>query len=67
MKHGNNLLALIKIMEEKFERCVKKVKKSSGKEGLAIGVCVKNVLWKRGYTLKRYRKGKLITQKRKTK
>jgi hypothetical protein len=29
--------------------------------------CVKNVLWKRGYTLKRYRKGKLITQKRKTK
>jgi hypothetical protein len=65
MKLGNNLLALIKIMEEKFERCVKKVKKSSGREALAIAVCTKNVLWKRGYTLKKYRKGKLITQKRK--
>jgi hypothetical protein len=53
-------------MENKFERCVKKVKKSSGKESLAIAVCTKNVLWKRGHTLKRYRKGKLITQKRKT-
>ena len=54
------------MIEEKFNRCVKKVKKSSGKEGLAISVCTKNVLWKKGYTLKRYRKGKLITQKRKT-
>ena len=48
----------------KFERCVKKVKKSMG-ESAAIAICTQSVLWKRGLTLKKYKKGRLITQKRK--
>lgn len=55
----------------KFNRCVKKVRKTikarkgSTKESAAIGVCTKSVLFPRGRTIKRYRKSKLITQKRK--
>ena len=54
----------------RFERCVKKVKKSvrprtgSTKESAAIGICTKSVLFPRGRTMKRYRKGHLKTQKR---
>lgn len=53
-----------------FERCVKKVKtsvtprKGSSKESAAIAICTKTVLYKRGRTIKRYRKGHLKTQKR---
>jgi hypothetical protein len=47
----------------KFERCVKKVKKTM-KEGPAIAICTKSVLWKRGLTLKRYKKGRVTTQKK---
>jgi hypothetical protein len=48
----------------KFERCVKKVKKSMD-ESAAIAICTKSVLWKRGLTLKKYKKGRVFTQKRK--
>ena len=51
-------------VHEKFDRCVKKVKVKLGESG-GIAVCTKSVLWKRGLTLKRYKKGKLITQSRK--
>jgi hypothetical protein len=50
----------------KFERCVKKVKKNL-KEGAAIAICTKTVLWKRGLTLKTYTKGRVVTKKRKLK
>jgi hypothetical protein len=55
----------------KFNRCVKRVRKTikarrgSTKESAAIGVCTKSVLFPHGVTIKRYRKAKLITQKRK--
>ena len=54
----------------KFNRCVKAVKrtvrarKGSTKESAAIAICTKSVLQTRGKTLKSYRKGKLITQKK---
>ena len=54
----------------KFDRCVKYVKKTvrarkgSTKESAAIAICTKSVLHKRGRTLKSYRKGKLVTQKK---
>ena len=54
----------------KFNRCVKKVRKTvktrknSNPESAAIAICTKSVLFPRGRTIKRYRKGKLITQKR---
>jgi hypothetical protein len=55
----------------RFNRCVKsirktvKARKGSTKESAAIGICVKSVLHKRGRTLKRYSKKRLVTQKRK--
>lgn len=55
----------------KFDRCVKtvrktvKARKGSNKESAAIAICVTSVLHPKGRTLKRYRKGRLITQKRK--
>jgi hypothetical protein len=58
-------------MPGKFDRCVKSVKKSvkprkgSNKESAAIAICVKSVLHPRGRTIKRYRKGRLTTQRRK--
>jgi hypothetical protein len=48
-------------IREKFDRCVKKVKVKLGESG-GIAVCTKSVLWKRGLTLKQYKKGKLIIQ-----
>ena len=55
----------------KFNRCIKSVRKTvkprkgSTKESAAIGICVKTVLHRRGRTLKRYSKKRLVTQKRK--
>jgi hypothetical protein len=55
----------------KFDRCVKtvrktvKTRKGSSKESAAIAICVTSVLHPKGRTLKRYRKGRLLTQKRK--
>lgn len=55
----------------KFDRCVKsvrrtvKARKGSTKESAAIAICVTSVLHPKGKTLKRYRKGRLVTQKRK--
>jgi hypothetical protein len=56
--------------KKSFERCVKSVRKSvkarkgSTKESAAIAICTKSVLHTRGKTIKRYRKGRLVTQKR---
>ena len=53
----------------RFNRCVKTVKKSivprpdSNKESAAIAICTKSVLQRRGRTLKKYRKGRIRTQK----
>jgi len=70
---------------ERFAKCVKKLTKrfrpaslkqrkssftASDKEGIAIAICTKTILWPQGRTLKRFsmENGKpvLITQKRKT-
>lgn len=57
-------------ISSKFNRCVKSVRKTvrarkgSTKESAAIGICTKSVLQKRGRTMKRYRKGRLVTQKK---
>jgi hypothetical protein len=54
----------------KFNRCVKsvrstvKARKGSNKESAAIAICTKSVLQKRGRTLKSYRKGRLVTQRK---
>lgn len=54
----------------KFNRCVKSVRstvrarKGSTKESAAIAICTKSVLHTRGKTMKRYRKGRLVTQKK---
>jgi hypothetical protein len=54
----------------KFNRCVKSVRKTvkarpkSTKESAAIAICTKSVLQSRGRTLKRYRRGRLTTQRR---
>ena len=54
----------------KFNRCVKSVRatvrarKGSTKESAAIAICTKSVLQTRGKTMKRYRKGRLVTQKK---
>jgi hypothetical protein len=53
----------------RFNRCVKGVRKTikprpnSSKESAAIAICTKSVLQTRGKTLKKYRKGRLRTQK----
>lgn len=53
----------------KFDRCVKAVsktvkpRKGSTKESAAIAICTKSVLFPRGKTIKRYRKGRLRTQR----
>lgn len=57
-------------LSRKFNRCVKSVRrtvrarKGSTKESAAIAICTKTVLQPRGKTLKRYRKGRLVTQKK---
>ena len=59
-----------KTLRSKFDRCVKSVKKTvkarkgSSKESAAIGICTTSVLHPRGRTIKRYRKGRLTTQKK---
>ena len=58
-KGGSNI-------SSKFDRCIKSVRKTvkaRNKESAAIGICTKSVLQTRGRTLKRYRKGRLTTQK----
>jgi hypothetical protein len=56
-------------VSSKFDKCVKtvrktvKARKGSNKESAAIGICTKSVLQTRGRTMKRYRKGRLTTQK----
>ncbi len=55
---------------KKFDRCVKavrktvKTRKGSSKESAAIAICTKSVLHTRGRTIRKYKKGKLYTQKR---
>lgn len=51
----------------KFDRCVKAVRKTvraRNKESAAIAICTKSVLQTRGRTLKRYKKGRLTTQRK---
>jgi hypothetical protein len=54
----------------KFSRCVKSVRKTvrarpkSSTESAAIAICTKSVLQTRGLTMKRYRKGRLTTQRK---
>lgn len=54
----------------KFNRCVKKVgktvkaRKGSNKESAAIAICTKSMLHPRGRTIKRYRRGRLTTQRK---
>jgi hypothetical protein len=54
----------------KFGSCVKavrktvKARKGSSAESAAIAICTKSMLHPRGRTIKRYRKGRLTTQKR---
>jgi hypothetical protein len=57
-------------LSSKFNRCVKSVKKTvkarkgSNKESAAIAICTKSVLQKRGRTMKRYTRKRLVTQKK---
>jgi hypothetical protein len=56
-----------KSQSAKFSRCVKSVRKTvkaRQKESAAIAICTKSVLHTRGRTIKSYRKGRLITQKK---
>lgn len=54
----------------KFNRCVKSVRstvrarKGSNKESAAIAICTTSVLHPRGRTIKRYRKKRLVTQRK---
>jgi len=52
------------LLNKKFDRCVKSVMMSNNPEAKAIAICTKTVLFKRGRTIKRYTKGRLITQRR---
>jgi hypothetical protein len=51
-------------VNKKFDRCVKLVMMSNNPEAKAIAICTKSVLFKRGLTIKRFRKGRLVTQRR---
>ena len=59
-----------KTLRTKFDHCVKavrktvKARKGSNKEAAAIAICTTTLLHPRGRTMKRYRKGRLLTQKR---
>jgi hypothetical protein len=59
------------ITSKRFCKCVKAVQRTmKQKEGVAIAVCVSNMLHRKGKTLKKFRCGKkprLVTQKRKRK
>lgn len=56
---------------KKFNKCVKSVRKTvkarkgSNKESAAIAICTTTILHPRKRTIKRYRKGRLVTQRRK--
>jgi hypothetical protein len=58
-------------ISKKFDKCVKSVRKTvkarkgSNKESAAIAICTTSVLYPRKRTTKRYRKGRLVTQRRK--
>ena len=60
-----------KSQTKRFGSCVKavrktvKARKGSTAEGAAIAICTTSILHPRGRTIKRYRKGRLLTQKRK--
>lgn len=60
-----------KSQTERFSRCVKMVRRTvtprrgSNKESAAIAICTKTILQKRGRTIKRYSKKRLVTQRRK--
>ena len=57
-------------ISSKFNRCIKSVRKTvkprkrSTKESAAIAICTTSVLHPRGRTLRRYRRGRLVTQKK---
>lgn len=59
-----------KSQAKRFGSCVKavrktvKARKGSTAEGAAIAICTTTLLHPRGRTLKRYRKGRLLTQRR---
>jgi hypothetical protein len=59
-----------KSQTKRFGSCVKavrktvKARKGSNPESAAIAICTTTLLHPRGRTLKRYRKGRLLTQKR---
>ena len=60
-----------KSQTKRFGSCVKavrktvKARKGSSAESAAIAICTTSILYPRGRTIKRYRKGRLLTQKRK--
>lgn len=70
LKHPYRAGGRRKTLRTKFNHCVKSVRKTvkarkgSNKESAAIAICTKTVLHPRGRTLKRYRKGRLLTQKK---
>ena len=57
-------------VSNKFNRCVKSVRKTvkarkgSSKESAAIAICTTTILHPRKRTLKSYRKGRLVTQRK---
>ena len=59
-----------KSQTKRFDTCVKAVRKTvrarkgSSKESAAIAICTTTLLHPRGRTIKRYRKGRLQTQRR---
>lgn len=58
-------------ISKKFDKCVKSVRRTvkprrgSTKESAAIAICTTTILHPRKRTLKKYRKGRLVTQRRK--
>lgn len=67
---GNLFAGKRRTQSAKFGSCVKavrktvKARKGSNPESAAIAICTKSILFPRGRTIKRYRKGRLVTQKR---
>lgn len=56
---------------KKFDKCVKSVRRTvkarrgSTKESAAIAICTTSILYPKKRTIKKYRKGRLVTQRRK--
>jgi hypothetical protein len=67
---GNLFAGKRRTQSAKFGSCVKavrktvKARKGSNPESAAIAICTKSMLFPRGRTIKRYKKGRLVTQKR---